>query len=348
MSYTRLRIRELIDVLQTSTGARREPLIIPITTAGFDTTSVCFGEYDYAKKVRDGVIRDDAFFPVIYEAEEGAEWTSPEVWKRVNPNYEVSISEEYLLRECERAKESPAYASAFKRLHLNIWTEAESPFISLEDLGQVRGSSAGSTGRKCFGGLDLSSTQDLTAFSLCFPPEGDDDLYYLLSWGWMPSETAKAQRRRPYLQWINSGHLYKIPGSVIEYPFVIEKILQLKKEYHIEAVCFDRWGATSVVQALEAEEITMIQHGQGFKDQSQPTKELLKLILSQKIRHDGHPVLRWCISNLVVELDSAGNVKPSRRRSTEKIDLAVSSIMALSGHIIIRRRRRRRNDSSKR
>lgn len=323
--------RELIDVLTTSTGARREPLLISITTAGFDQTSICFEKYDYSKKVRDGVLKDGAFLPVIYEAEPEAEWDDPEMWKLANPNYGVSISEEYLLRECERAKESPAYEAVFKRLHLNLWTEAESPFISLDAWDRCGGEIPDLFRRPCYGGLDLSSTQDLTAFSLCFPPQEKNDPYYLLSWAWIPEEAMRQQRKRPYLQWVNEGHLYKIPGAVIEYPFVIEKILKLKKEYNIQAVLYDRWGALSVSQALEAEDIQMVEHGQGYKSQSAPTKELLKLVLSHKLCHGGHPVLRWCISNLVVELDSAGNLKPSRRRSTEKIDLAVSSIMALSG-----------------
>lgn len=321
---------ELVRVLETSTGSRREPLIVSLTTAGFDKFSICYEKYEYAKKVRDNVIQDKAFFPVIYEMPEGEDWQSPEVWRKVNPNLGKSISMEYLQREGERAKESPAYEAVFKRLHLNVWTEAENPFISLDDWDKCGGPLPDLAGRKCYGGLDLSSTQDLTAFSLCFPPEGDDP-FFLLSFAWIPGDAMRSQRKRPYLEWVNSGHLFQIHGAVVEYSFVIEKILQLKAEYDLQGVLFDRWGAEHVRQALEAEGVEMIQHGQGYKSQSPPTKELLKLVLSQKISHGGHPVLRWCVSNLVVEQDPAGNLKPSRRRSTEKIDLAVSSIMALQG-----------------
>jgi phage terminase large subunit-like protein len=326
--------RELIDVLVTSTGSRREPLVVSITTAGFDQQSICFEKYDYGKKVRDNVIKDDAFFPCIYEAEEGADWTSPEVWKAVNPNYSISIGEEYLTREAERAKESPAYEAVFKRLHLNQWTEAESPYIALSDWDKCGGEIPDLTGRKCYGGLDLSRSDDLTAFSLCFPPTEEDPLYSFLVWSWIPEEAVRKQRRKPYFQWVQAGHLIRIPGAVIEYSFVIEKIDQLAKEYDISGIMFDRWGAVAVRQELESRGMVMIEHGQGFKDMSPPTKELLRLVLSGKICHSDHPVLRWCVSNLVVETDAAGNVKPSKKRSAEKIDLIVAAIMALQGVIL--------------
>lgn len=324
---------ELVHVLETSTGARSEPIIVAITTAGYDRFSVCYEKLDYAKKVRDAVISDPAFLPVIYEMPSDADWQDPKVWELVNPNLGVSISLEYLTREAERAKESPAYDSVFRRLHLNQWTDSESPFISLDDWDACGGPIPDLEGRSCYAGLDLSSTQDLTAFSMAFPPQGNEP-YYLLSFAWIPEEATRKQRTKPYLEWINEGHLAMIPGAVIDYQVVIDKILSLKTKYDLKAVLFDRWGSEHVRQTLESEGVQMIAHGQGYKDQSPPTKELLKLVLSRKICHGGHPVLRWCIANLVSESDSAGNIKPSRKKSSDKIDLAVSSIMALAGCII--------------
>jgi phage terminase large subunit-like protein len=216
---------------------------------------------------------------------------------------------------------------------MNQWTEADNPFISVGKWNACEGIMPNLSGRECFGGLDLSSTQDLTSFSLCFPPNGEDEPYFLISWAWIPETTAKSNRKRSYLQWINEGHLEMIPGQVVDYAFVIHKILELKALYDIRAILFDRWGAAGVVQALEAEEVEVISHGQGYKDMSGPTKEFLKLILSGKIVHNGNPALRWCVSNLVCEIDAAANLKPSKKRSSEKIDMVVSSIMALSGAI---------------
>ena len=325
--------RELVNVLQTSTGARREPLIISLSTAGYDRESVCYEKYQYAEKVRDEIIQDKNFFPVIFEAPKDAAFDDPEIWAGCNPNLGQSISMEYLKRESERAKETPIYESVFRRLHMNQWTEADNPFISVDKWNACQGAMPNLSGRECFGGLDLSSTQDLTSFSLCFPPNGEDEPYYLLSWGWIPEDTAKANRKRSYLQWINEGHLEMVPGAVVDYSFIIHKILELKQEYEIRAILFDRWGAAGVVQALEAEEVEVVAHGQGYKDMSGPTKEFLKLIISGKIIHNGNPALRWCVSNLVVETDPAANLKPSKKRSSEKIDMVVSSIMALSGAI---------------
>jgi phage terminase large subunit-like protein len=322
---------ELIRVLETSTGSRREPLIVSISTAGFDRESICFEKYEYASKVRDGILEDRAFLPVIYAAPTDAAFDDPEIWRGCNPNLGQSISMEYLKRESERAKETPIYEAVFRRLHMNQWTEADNPFISVDKWNACQGLMPDLSGRECFGGLDLSSTQDLTSFSLCFPPNGEDEPYFLLSWGWIPETTAKSNRKRSYLQWINEGHLEMVPGAVVDYSFIIHKILELKQEYEIRAILFDRWGAAGVVQALEAEEVEVVAHGQGYKDMSGPTKEFLKLIISGKIIHNGNPALRWCVSNLVVETDPAANIKPSKKRSTEKIDMVVSSIMALSG-----------------
>jgi phage terminase large subunit-like protein len=326
--------RELVDVLQTSTGARREPLLVSLTTAGYDQESVCHEKYTYAKNILNSVFHDAAFMPIIFETTEADDWTHIDTWKRCNPNLGKSISIEYLRRECERAKETPAYEAVFKRLHLNMWTQAESPLISLIDWDRGGGPLPDLIGQKCFGGLDLASTQDLTAFSLCFPPDNDDDPFYFMSFAWIPADAVQRQRTRKYYDWVQQGHLLQVPGAVVDYAFVISKIKELAGDYDLQAILFDRWGASAVYQALEGEGMTMIQHGQGYKDMSPPTKEFLNLVLSGRIRHGDHPVLRWCVSNLMVEQDAAANLKPSKKKSSDKIDLCVSSIMSLQGCLV--------------
>ncbi|MBC7075796.1 MAG: terminase large subunit [Syntrophomonadaceae bacterium] len=274
--------RELVDVLTTSTGARREPLTVILTTAGYDRHSICFEKYQYACRVRDGIIQDPALLPVIYEADREADWTAPETWRACNPGLGASISIEYLQRECERAQEVPAYEATFKRLHLNIWTEAETPFIRMADWDACADVLPDLAGRPCYGGLDLASTQDLTSFALCFPPEKEEDPYFLLSFNWVPYDTMRERSSRdkvPYFVWHNQGHIQSTPGNAVDYRFVLADIKKLAAKYDVKAILFDRWGAARVAQDLEDEGLEVIAFGQGFKDMSPPTKELLKLVL---------------------------------------------------------------------
>ena len=185
---------ELVDVLLTSMGARRQPLMVYLTTSDFERPSVCNEKYEYATKVRDGIIEDPSFLPVIYEAEQDADWTDPEVWEKANPNLGVSLSREYLERECRRAKESAAYINTFKRLHLNIRTQADVAWIEMDKWSACERELHPDDleGRPCFAGLDLASTRDLTAFVLYFP----DDDHAVLPFFWVPREGALQRERR--------------------------------------------------------------------------------------------------------------------------------------------------------
>ena len=209
--------RELVEVLTTSTGAKRQPLIVHITTSDFNRISICNDRYDYATKVRDGIISDPSFLPVIFEARLEDDWTAPEVWAKANPNLDVSISREYLERECQRAQESPSYENTFKRLHLNIKTEQDVRWLSLEqwDAGDGEIDVAELEGQPCYCGLDLSTTTDLSAFAMVFPRE-DPKGFDVLSHFWVPAENAAKSEKRdrvPYLQWIREGWITATEGS---------------------------------------------------------------------------------------------------------------------------------------
>jgi phage terminase large subunit-like protein len=187
-------------------------------------------------------------------------------------------------------------------------------------------------GRVCYGGLDLSSTTDITAFVLVFPPTGDDDKYSILPYFWMPEETLDLRVRRdhvPYDIWERQGHLMTTEGNVVHYGFIEQFIDDLGKYFNIREIAFDRWGAVQMSQNLEGLGFTLAQFGQGFKDMSPPTKELMKLTLEKKLAHGGQPVLRWMMDNIFIRRDPAGNIKPDKEKSTEKIDGAVALIMAL-------------------
>jgi len=187
-------------------------------------------------------------------------------------------------------------------------------------------------GRECYGGLDLSSTIDLTAFVLVFPPIDEDDKFQVLSFFWMPEDNIGLRVRRdhvPYDVWEKQGYIKTTEGNVVHYGFIENFIEELGIKYNIKEIAFDRWGAVQMTQNLEGLGFTVVPFGQGFKDMSPPTKELMKLTLEEKIVHSGHPVLRWCMDNIFVRTDPAGNIKPDKEKSTEKIDGAVAAIMAL-------------------
>jgi phage terminase large subunit-like protein len=325
--------RELWDVLNTSTGARRQPLMVMITTAGvYDPESICFEQHEYARQVLSGVIEDSSYFAYIAAAEDEDDWTNPVVWAKANPGLGETIKLDYLEGECRRAISSPAYQNTFRRLHLNQWTSQDERWLDMTAWNACKRELPDLRGRVCFGGLDLASTTDIAAFVLCFPPEEDDDPYWLLPFFWIPLDNLHERVRRdrvPYDAWLRDGYINATEGSVIDYYYIEQTIRQLALQYEIQEIAFDRWGATLMYQRLEEARQTMIQFGQGYQSMSPPTKELMKLVLSQKIAHDGNPVLRWMADNVVARQDPAGNLKPDKAKSRARIDGVVASIMAL-------------------
>jgi len=327
--------RELVDVLVTGTGARRQPLVVLITTAGFDRESVCWEYHEYARQVLAGIIDDDSFYGTIWAADEADDWLNEEIWAKANPNLGVSVKLEYLRNEAKRAQQVPAYQNTFRRLHLNQWTQQETRWLPLDawdrcgapfDVKLLAGAG-------CYGGLDLASTSDIAAFVLCFPSEpGEEERYVWLPHFWIPEENMVERARRdrvPYDAWVRQGLMTATEGNVIDYGYIVREIEALAERYDLREVAFDRWGAFQVSQQLEGAGLTMVGFGQGFVSMAGPTKELLRLVLDGRLAHGGHAVLRWMADNMVVTTDAAGNVKPNKAKSREKIDGMVAGIMAL-------------------
>lgn len=324
--------RELWDVLNTSTGARRQPLMVMITTAGYDLESICWQQHEYARQVLDGVIEDSTFFAYIAAADDDDDWTNPVTWAKANPGLGETIKLDYLEAECRRAMASPAYQNTFRRLHLNQWTTQEERWLDMSAWNACKREFPDLKGRRCFGGLDLASTTDIAAFVLCFAPDEEGEPYWLLPFFWIPMDNLIERVRRdrvPYDAWLRDGYMQATPGSVIDYYYIEMTIRQLAIDYQIEEIAFDRWGATLLYQRMEEARQTMIQFGQGYQSMSPPTKEFMKLVLSQRIAHDGNPVLRWMADNVIVRQDPAGNLKPDKSKSRSKIDGIVASIMGL-------------------
>lgn len=330
--------RDLYDVLTTSTGSRRSPLTVAITTAGYDKNSICWELHDYAIKVRDGIIDDPTFLAVIFAADPDDDWTSPETWKKANPNLGVSVSLDYLATACKRAQEVPGYENVFKRLHLNIWTEQETRWLAVatwDSNDLPRCSEAETRGRKCFVGLDLSTTTDITAAVWVFPRE--DGTFDIFPKFYVPLIGAAKRERKdrvPYPRWIKEGFITGTEGNVVDYEVIRQDILRGSKTTELREVAFDPWNATQLALQLAGDGIQTVQFRQGFATMTGPTKALEGLVLSNRLRHNCNPVLRWMISNVSVEQDPAGNIKPSKRKSTERIDGVVGLIMGIGRAIL--------------
>lgn len=331
--------RDLVDALITSTGARRQPLIVHITTSDFERESICNEKHKYACAVRDngGNPRkagyDPSFLPVIYEAGVDDDWHKPSTWRKANPNMGVSIPREFLARECKRAQETPTYENTFKRLHCNIRTEQDVRWIQMPtwDACGEAFEVSDLEGRACYGGLDLASTQDTTAFVLVFPIE--DGSHYVLPYFWIPGDNARAKERKdkvPYLTWERDSRIVLTNGNGTDYGVLRHDIKELGKRFDIKEIAFDRWNAAYIVQQLQEEDgFHMVEFGQGFQSLSAPSKEFERLLLGGNLMHGGHPVLRWQATNVMVKIDPAGNIKPDKGKSTQKIDGIVGTIMAL-------------------
>lgn len=321
--------RELWDVLTTSTGARRQPLTVAITTAGFDRHSLCYELYDYACKVRDGIIDAPAFLPVIYEAAPDDDWKAPATWRKAHPGLGVSVKEEYFAAECEKAKQLPSYENTFKRLLLNVWTEQDTRWMPMDQWDACGYALPDLAGRPCYAGLDLSTTTDITALVLAFPV---GPTTHLLPFFWVPQEGIHKRARRdrvPYDVWQREGHIEATEGNVVDYDLIRKRINELAAKYQIKEIALDRWNATQLSTQLAGDGFEMIAFGQGFASMTAPTKELEKRVLGRQINHGKNPVLRWMASNVSVNTDPAGNIKPDKAKSTERIDGIVAALMAL-------------------
>ena len=327
--------RKLFDVMTKSSGdARTQPLYFLITTAGNDVNSIGYETHQKAVDIIEGRKVDTTFYPVIYSAGENEDWTSPEVWRRVNPSLGVTVDIEKVQAACDSAQQNPAEENSFRQLRLNQWVKQDVRWMPMRkwDACNFAVDAESLKGRICFGGLDLSSTIDVTAFVLVFPPEYEGDKYQVLSYFWLPEETLDLRVRRdhvPYDLWQRQGYLQTTEGAVIHYSFIEKFIEKLGEQFNIQEIAIDRWNATQITQNLEEMGFTMAQFGQGYSSMSAPTKELMNLVLERRIAHGGNPVLRWMADNVFVETDSAGNIKPSKKKSTEKIDGIVALVMAL-------------------
>ena len=327
--------RALYDVMTQGSGdARKQPLWFLLTTAGTDRNSICWEVHQKALDILEGRKIDPRFYPVLFGLPDEADWTSEENWYRANPSLDHTITIDKVRDAFRKAQETPADENQFRQLRLNQWVKQSVRWMPMDKWDECGGvvDPYALEGRACYAGLDLSSTSDLTALVLAFLPTSEDEPYRVLPFFWLPEETLSLRVRRdhvPYDQWAKRGFIQTTEGNVVHYGFIERFICELGERYDIREIAHDRWNATMMVQTLEDDGFTMVPFGQGFKDMSPPTKELMRIVLEHKLCHGGHPVLRWNMDNAYVRTDPAGNLKLDKEKSTEKVDGAVALVMAL-------------------
>jgi phage terminase large subunit-like protein len=320
-------------------GKTTQPLMFAITNSGYDQNSVCFKQREYSEKVLNGLVPDDTWFswicgldPEDVETPDG--WENERNWPKTTPCWGTAIKLSEMREQAIKAKGDPSSLNTFLRFRLCVWTTSHSLWMPLDKWDRCKAviNRELLRGRRCFGGLDLSTTTDIAAFVLLFEPTDDDPRWYVLPYFFLPGDNIEIRCKRdrvPYDLWKRDGLFELTDGNVIDYKFIRAKILELREEFDICEIAFDRWNSTDIVTNLIDDGLVMVPAGQGFADMSAPTKRLLELVLTEELAHDANPVLRWMAANVMVKIDPAGTIKPDKGKSREKIDGIVALIMAL-------------------
>lgn len=326
----------LINVMITSMGTRRQPLLLEITTAGVNKTGPWWAHREYTSRVLDRVHEDETWFGLMACADPEDDWTQEATWIKANPNWNVSVKPDFIQSECKKAQVMPLYQNDFRRLHLGQLVQQEDRVIDLDRWRACGGPIDWASLKTvpCWGGLDLSTTTDISAFVLVWMV---DDLCYLQPHFWIPEDRMRDRSHRdrvPYDVWAERGYLQTTPGNVIDHRFIRAAILDLCEQWRVTEIGYDPWSAIETATQLEEQGITMVPIRQGFGSLAEPTKRLITMVEGGTLRHGDHPVLDWMADNLAVELDAAGNIKPSKKKARERIDGIAATVTALARTLV--------------
>lgn len=333
----------IVDVLESATGARQQSFMLEITTAGASQIGICWEHHEYSVQILDPASgwTDDAWFAYIAAADDGDAWDDPKTWRKANPNYGVTVPESWFLERLPRWRKSLSARREMERKNLNRWVGASNREIDMEtwDRGKAPLDKASLKGRRCFAALDLAKVNDISALALVFPPAEASEPWKVLLYCWCPEddiEEREHEHRAPYRQWVREGWLVATPGSQTDYDYIEREVAAIAAEFGLKELSYDRHFAEQLQNDLrEADlEIEVVPFGQGYVSMAAPTAELLRLVGAGKLQHGGNPVLRWMAGNLVIQKDPAGNMKPTKEKSREKIDGIVALVMGIGRAMI--------------
>ena len=326
---------ELYDTMTTGMGAREQPLLLEITTAGTNMAGPCYEKRSQVLKILSGSIENDEIFGIVYTIDEGDDWATETALRKANPNFGVSVNGEYLMSRLRDALQSPSKQAAFKTKHLDIWVGAKSAWLNMQrwQQGPARKPLDELTGRPCFGGLDLATKIDVAVFMLIFPPYGDDPLWHAHGKYYLPEDMVDegaSSNASHYAGWAKQGFMTLTPGNVIDFEAIEDDLRDAASKYDLQEIAFDPWQATQLSNRMTEEGLAMVETRQQVQFISEPMKELEALIMAKKLAHGADPVLTWMASNVVAKLDIKDNIYPNKERPQNKIDGIVALIMALS------------------
>lgn len=325
----------LFDTMETGMGAREQPLMLVITTAGSSIGGPCHQLVRDSERMLEGSIQRDDLWAMLYTIDKDDDWTDEEVLRKANPNYGVSISGDFLQARQREAMQSTAKQATFRTKHLNEWVGAKEAWMNMIKWQEqpARKSLSELEGRRCIVGLDLASKIDVAAAILAFPPVSDDPHWHIHGRYYLPEarvlEHVDSNSSR-YMEFDALGIMTLTDGEVIDYEVIKDDLREFAGRFDLEQVAYDPWQATQLAQEMEAEGLTMVEVRQTVQNMSEPMKELEKLVLEKKLAHGNCPVLTWMVSNVVAKLDAKDNIYPNKERPENKIDGVVGAIMAIS------------------
>ncbi|MBB3259992.1 phage terminase large subunit-like protein [Paraburkholderia bannensis] len=333
------RTREVWDVMESALGARLQPLISAITTAGYILDGICTEIRGYLVSILRGDVQDDTFFGYIFTLDDGDDPFDPAVWPKANPSLGSAKTHEYMVAQATKAKELPSSKANYLTKDLNVWVNGAMSWFDIRvwDEGGTKFIARELAGRRCFGGLDLSSTRDLTSFVLVFPPDDEDGEWHVLAWVFCPQSKVAEQSKSdaaPYAKWKEQGWLIVTEGDVLDYKVVRSTVLQACRVFDVEEIAFDVWNATHLANELLEEDVPMVQLPQNFGGLSPGSKLLERLVYGRRLRHNANPVLRWCASNVSLLLDTNENIRPNKKTSEGRIDPIVATCMAMTRALV--------------
>lgn len=288
--------------------------------------------------VRAGRVNDPEWLVTIFGASCDDDWTDPQIWRASHPGLGVSMSEDFIREECKRAQQTPGFIRSFQQLYLNVWVQDRCRWLDMKKWdrsGNAPVEAQALAGRECLAGLDLSTTTDLTALVLVFPD--DDDGYTVLPFAFCPAATIPERQRRDrvdYARWREQGLLIATEGNTVDHETIRLKVLELAGIYRIRELAYDRWNSSMLINRLVSDGIACVPVAQSNSAMNASARDLERVLAEGKLRHGGHPVLRWCAGNAISHVDPSGEIRPSKSKSVERIDLLVALLMALSRHLV--------------